>query len=88
MKNSQTHAGLAQEIGFAPACLQSLIRLSQAGEICARAGEECNKYDLTATPCFRLADHDDWSKWFAITSPPPVCSVSFSYMCGVAKEIK
>ncbi len=41
---------------------------------CARAGEECNKYDLTATPCFWLADHDDWSKWFAISSPPHLCA--------------
>jgi hypothetical protein len=52
---------------------------------CARAGEKCNKYDLTATPCFWLADHDDWSKWFG--TPPPVCSVSFSFMCRVAKKV-
>jgi hypothetical protein len=31
-------------------------------------GEECNKYDLTAAPCFLLADHNDSSRWFAISS--------------------
>jgi len=31
--------------------------------------KECNKYDLGAQ-CFWLADHNDWSRWFAISSPP------------------
>jgi len=35
--------------------LQSLIRLAQAKRSCARAGEECNKYDLTAIPCFLIS---------------------------------
>jgi hypothetical protein len=35
---------------------------------CAPAGDECNKYDLTAGPCFWLVNHNDWSKWFAISS--------------------
>ncbi len=36
---------------------------------CAHARKECNKYDLTAHPCFLLANHnDDWSRWFAISS--------------------
>jgi hypothetical protein len=35
---------------------------------CAHAREECNKYDLTADPCFWLENHNDWSKWFAISS--------------------
>jgi hypothetical protein len=31
----------------------------------------CNEYDTTgAHYCFRLADHDDWSKWFAISRVP------------------
>jgi hypothetical protein len=28
------------------------------------AREECNKYDLTPTPCF----YTDWSNWFAINN--------------------
>jgi len=38
-----------------------------AQQSCAPAREECNKYDLTAPPCFRLAKHNDWSRWFAIS---------------------
>jgi hypothetical protein len=39
------------------------------------AREECNKYDLTAAPSFWLANHDDWSRWFAISSLLPVFAV-------------
>jgi hypothetical protein len=35
---------------------------------CAPTTEECNKHDLTADLCFRLANHNDWSKWFGISS--------------------
>jgi hypothetical protein len=48
--------------------------------------KECNKYDLTATQCFWLAHHNDWLRWFAISSPPPICCLSFGFMGGVAKE--
>ncbi len=48
--------------------------------------KECNKYDLTAAQCFRLAHHNDWCRWFAISSPPPIWCSSFSFMGGVAKE--
>jgi hypothetical protein len=34
----------------------------------------------------RLAHHNDWSTWFAISSPAPICCPSFSFMGGVAKE--
>jgi len=30
--------------------------------------EECNKLDLTAVQYFWSVDHNDWSKWFAISS--------------------
>jgi hypothetical protein len=37
--------------------------------LCAHhAREECNKYDLSAAPCFWLVNHNDWSRWFAISS--------------------
>ncbi len=49
--------------------------------------KECNKYDLTAAHCFlRLAHHNDWSRWFAIRSPPPICCRSISFMGGVGKK--
>jgi len=53
-----TLVDLAQENGFSQ-------------QSCAPAREdvtnECNKYDLTAASCFWLANHNDWSRWFAIT---------------------
>jgi len=30
--------------------------------------EECTKYDLTVADCFLLVNHNDWSRWFAISS--------------------
>jgi hypothetical protein len=30
--------------------------------------EECNKLDLTAAQYFWLVEHNDWSRWFAISS--------------------
>jgi len=32
------------------------------------AKEKCNKYDMNVVPCFLLANHNDWSKWFAIST--------------------
>ncbi len=46
------------------------------------AREACNKYDLTAVPCFWFAHHNDWSSWFAISSLPPICSSNFSCVGG------
>jgi hypothetical protein len=40
------HAGLAQENGFGPTFLHSLLRLVKA------VREECNKHVFTAAPCF------------------------------------
>jgi hypothetical protein len=48
--------------------------------------KECNKYDLTDAQCFWLAHHNNWSKWFAISSPSPICYPSFSFMGGTAKK--
>jgi hypothetical protein len=36
------------------------------------AKEECNKYDLTTTPCFWATNHNDWSRCLAIRSLPPI----------------
>jgi hypothetical protein len=35
------------------------------------------KNDPIAAPCFQLANHNDWSRWFAISSPPAICSSTF-----------
>jgi hypothetical protein len=63
---------LSQENGFSPARL-ALALFAETGKkrsskACAPAKEESNKYDLTAVPYFGLDNHNDWSRWFAISS--------------------
>jgi hypothetical protein len=48
--------------------------------------KKCNKYDLTAAHCLWLAYHNDWSRLFAINSPPPIYCPSFGFMGGVEKH--
>ncbi len=48
--------------------------------------KESDKHDLIVIQCFWLAHHNDWSKWFAITSPPPISCPSFCFMGGVKKR--
>jgi hypothetical protein len=48
--------------------------------------EECNGYDLTITSYLSLVNHNDLSRWFAISSLPPICSSSFRLMGGVGKK--
>jgi hypothetical protein len=64
-------AGLAQQIGFHSAKLESLQWLVE-GEAspCTCKEEECNKYDLSGAECFLSAHHIDWFKWFAILIVP------------------
>jgi hypothetical protein len=65
----------------------------------AVAGKRCSKQDGASAPAeksvirswlligvFWLAHHNDWSRWFAISSPPHICCHSFSLMGGVIKE--
>jgi hypothetical protein len=42
---------------------------------------------LTAAPCFWLANHNDWSMWFAISSLPPICSPSFLFYGWGCKKV-
>jgi hypothetical protein len=44
-------------------------------------------YDLIATPCFWLANHNDWSRWSAISSLPPICSPPFKFYGWVCKNV-
>jgi hypothetical protein len=47
---------LARENGFAPACFPQFADAGkELQQIHVRIREECNKYDLTVTPCF-----SDW----------------------------
>jgi hypothetical protein len=47
-------AALNGENGFEQAYLHSLLRLEKGNQRCAPARKECNKYDLTAAPCFLI----------------------------------
>jgi hypothetical protein len=79
MKKYQNMPGLALENAF--------------GSQCAVAGKwrrsalhfrkECNKYDITTLQCFLLPHHNDWSRWFAISSPPPIGCPSFNFQVGL-----
>jgi hypothetical protein len=50
---------------------------------------ELNWTELLAAPCFWLANHNDWSKWFVISNLPPtyrpICSTSFSFFWGARR---
>jgi hypothetical protein len=65
-------------------CAQFADAGKKEQQSCASAREECNKYDLTDAPCFWLAKHNDWSKWFAISSSH-IFAVSVLWG-GVAKK--
>jgi hypothetical protein len=85
-EENPTCTGLTQENGFGSAYLYKLPWLVRGAVAMCTCRKECNKYDLTAAPCFWLTHHDDSSTWFAISSPPPICCPSFSFIGGVAKE--
>jgi hypothetical protein len=86
MKKSEKYAGLAQENSFSSAKLHSLWCRVQGAATLRTCRKGCNKYDLTASQCFLLPDHNDWSKWFVISTPQPICCSSFSFIGGVYKS--
>jgi hypothetical protein len=63
-------AGLAQEIGFSAPNSCSLPGLVKGTTQLRTCKKECNKLDLIAVQYFSLVDHNDWSRWFAISSSP------------------
>ncbi len=75
------YAGLAQENGFGFAEQRTSQWLVKGTAAVCTCRKECRKYDVTAA-----AHHNDWSRWFAISSPPPICCPSFNFMDGVAKK--
>ncbi len=68
---------------FCPCMFAHLLRLGKGTAklctCCAPAGEECNKYDLIAAPCFWLVNHNDSSRWFAVSSLPTYLQFQFFY---------
>jgi hypothetical protein len=67
--NKSKCAGLAQEIGFsAPNSCRLPWLVKGTIQLCT-SKKECNKLDLIATQYFSLVNHNNWSRWFAISSP-------------------
>jgi hypothetical protein len=79
-------ASLAQDIAFYSPNSWSLPWLVKgATQLCA-SKKECNKLDLIAAQYFSLVDHNDWSRWFAISSPH-VYAVQFTVLLvGLPKK--
>jgi hypothetical protein len=48
--------------------------------------KECTKYIRLPLSISDSPIINDWSRWFAISSSPPICYPSFSVMAGVAKK--
>jgi hypothetical protein len=86
-RNVKKIAGLAQENGLGSTLLHSLWWLVKgaAATLCT-CRKEYDKHHLTDALCFWLAHHTDWSRWFAISSPPPICCPNFSFI-GLVKKI-
>jgi hypothetical protein len=51
-EGKSTHTGLVQKNGFGPVFLHNLLTLVKGQQSLTPAREECNKYGLTAHPCF------------------------------------
>jgi hypothetical protein len=54
---------------FCTKCVCILPWLVKGATQLCTSKKECNKLDLTLTQYFSLLDHNDWSRWFAISSP-------------------
>jgi hypothetical protein len=74
------YGGLGHKNGIGSAELHSLRRLVKGPAMLCTSRKEYTKYDLTAGWCFWLAHHNFWSRWFAISSSPPMCCPSFLFM--------
>jgi hypothetical protein len=61
-------ARLAQEIGFSAPNLCSLPWLVKCETQLCTSKKDCDKLGLTADQYFWLVNHNNWSRWFAISS--------------------
>jgi len=64
------YTSLAEENGFGSAEFHSLRWLIKGKATVCTSRNECNKDHMTAAKCFWLAHHNDWSRWFVISSSP------------------
>jgi hypothetical protein len=60
--------GLAQEIGLSAPTSCSLLWLVKGATQLCTSKKECNILDMTLGQYFWLVNHNDWSRWFAISS--------------------
>jgi hypothetical protein len=81
-------ACLAHEIGCSAPNSCSLQRLVKGAIQLCTSKKECNKLDLTEAQYLWLVDHNDWSRWFAISVVPAYFAVPVTVLMGVWLEIK
>jgi hypothetical protein len=62
------YSSLAQEIDFSAPNSCSLPWLVKGTTQVCTSKKECSKLDLTAAQYFLLVNHNDWSRWFTISS--------------------
>ncbi len=77
--------GLAQGIGFSAPNSCSLPCVVKSTTRLCTSKKEYNKLERTASQCFSLVDHNDWSRWFAISSPH-VYAVSVTVLLVVLQK--
>ncbi len=72
------------EIGFSAPNSCSLPRLVKGPTQLCTSQKECNELLQTGAQYWSM--RVIWSRWFAISSPPCICSSSFSFIGGVVKR--
>ncbi len=81
-------ASLHHEIDFSTPNSHSRTLVSVvngATQLCT-SKKECNELDLTAAEYFWLVDHNDWSRWFAISSSHIYAVLCTVLLVGLPKE--
>jgi hypothetical protein len=63
--------------------LQWLVK--SATQLCT-SQKDCNKLDLTAAQYFWLVNHNDWSRWLAISSPHIFAVLFTVLLVGLLKK--
>jgi hypothetical protein len=55
--------------------------------LCTSKKKKCNKLDLTAAQYFWLVDHNDWSRWFPISSSHVFAVPVYWWGCQIKKQL-
>ncbi len=79
-------ASLAQEIGFSAPNSCTLPWLVKGATRLCTSKKECNKLDLIAAQYFWLVNQNDYSRWFAISSPYVYTVLVTVLLVGLPKE--